>query len=65
MSDLELFENYWKQYFKDYLSCYDSEKTIDEKTLNEMLLDLQNSEKMWEAIDYAVAELLVKHKAIL
>lgn len=65
MSDLELFENYWKQYFKDYLSCYDSEKTIDEKTLNEMLLDLQNSEKMWDAIDYAVAELLVKHKAIL
>ena len=30
-----------------------------------MLLDLQISEKMWDAIEYAVAELLVKHKAIL
>ena len=64
MDKLELVRTYWGQYFKDYLSCYDEEATIDDKKIELMLLDLLNDDNIWNEIDSVVVELLIKHNVI-
>ena len=65
MDNLELVTKYWGTYFRDYLSCSDEELTIDDNTINKMILDLLENENLWNEIDSVIAEILIKHKAIL